>query len=65
MAVLVGYVLGIVLVLGCMFVAMLSTDRLCSEVGIIQVTPVRVLVDLVGSAIGFVVGLTLVNFVSI
>lgn len=65
MATVIGYVISVGTVLVCMFVAMLFTDRLFTDIGFIRSRGVRILVDIIGSVLGFVIGLTLVTVLSI
>lgn len=65
MATVISYVIGVGTVLACMFVAMLCTDRLFTNIGLVRPRGVRILADVIGSALGFVIGIILITVFSI
>lgn len=65
MITVLGYVLSVVIVLGCMFLLTLLSDRLFTDLMILQSTPARIVTDLLGGGVGFVIGVTIVTDLSV
>ncbi|WP_423746353.1 hypothetical protein V5735_17295 (plasmid) [Haladaptatus sp. SPP-AMP-3] len=65
MVTVLGYVLSIVIVLGCMFLLTLLSDKIFTDLNVLQSTPARISTDLLGGGVGFVIGVTIVTVISI
>ncbi|GAA5065476.1 hypothetical protein GCM10025751_56450 [Haladaptatus pallidirubidus] len=62
---ILSYALSIAIVLAGLFVFTFAADKLYTEIGLFQSTPARIAANLLGSGVGFVIGVSLVTIASI